>query len=234
MVEDRSLLEGFRRGEPAALVRVYRQYATRVAGLMRGGFGFESGGRRCQFHGTRSAFDLEDRVQEVFARAFSERARMAYDGLSSYETYLLAIARNLIIDDFRKKERALVEYSMEVPEPAPMHRLGAASDPLLGHLSPSGDPHDDLGRAELMGLVRRFAQQLPDREQQIYQLRFVDELDHRDIAARTGLSASKIKTSEQRIRARFFEFMQGHGYFANYVQQERGWLRWVRSFGRGA
>jgi RNA polymerase sigma factor (sigma-70 family) len=234
MVEDRRLLEGFRRGEPEALVRVYRHAVPRVAGLLKGGFGFESGGRRCQFHGTRSAFDLEDRVQEVFARAFSERARLAYDGLSSYEGYVLGIARNLIIDDFRKKERALVEYSIELPEPAPGLRPGTAFDPLLGHLSPSGDPHEDLGRAELVGLVRRFAEGLPHREQEVYRLRFVEELEHRDIAHRTGLSPAKIKTSEQRIRARFFEFMQAHGYFTGYVQEERGWLRWVRSFGRGA
>lgn len=233
MVEDRSLLEGFRRGEPAALMQVYHRYVGRVAGLLRGGFSFESGGRRCQFHGTRSAFDLEDRVQEVFARAFSERARMAYDGLSSYEAYLLTIARNLIIDDFRRKERALVEYSIELPESA-AERPSPAFDPLHGHLSLSGDPHDDVGRAELVQLVQRFEADLPAREREVYRLRFVEELEHKDIADMTGLSPSKIKTSEQRIRTRFFEFMQAHGYFAGYVQQERGWLRWMRSFGRGA
>ncbi len=227
LVEDRALQDAFRRGDNAALLRVYRHYAPIIAKLMARGFSFQSQGRDCRFHGTRSTFDLEDRVQEVFARALSERARLAYDGLSCYEAYLRTIAKNLIIDDFRKKERALVEYSIDTQE-APDIRPVAASEPLLGQLSATGNPSEDVGRAEVVQLVAQFEADLGGREREIYRLRFVQELEHKDIVHQTGLSASKIKTSEQRIRTRFFRFMQDRGYFTGYVQQERGWLRWVR------
>jgi len=228
MVEDRALQDAFRRGERTALLRVYRHYGPVVAPLLRYGFSFTSQGRSCRFHGTRSSFDLEDRLQEVFARAFAERARLAYDGLSPYAAYISTIAKNLIIDDFRRKERALVEYSITPPEPDPSRRLEAASEPLLGVLSRTGDPAEDAGRAELVRLVADFEASLSPREQTVYRLRFVQEMQQQDIASETGLSASKIKTSEMRIRTAFFRFMQQSGYFAGYQQQKAGWLQWVR------
>ncbi|NJK90066.1 MAG: hypothetical protein HC923_12225 [Myxococcales bacterium] len=84
---------------------MYREHAPRVAAMLRHGFHFQSAGRDCRFHGTRSEFDLEDRLQEVFARVFSERARLAYDGIHPFSAYITTIARNLVIDDFRKRRR---------------------------------------------------------------------------------------------------------------------------------
>lgn len=228
MVEDRALQDAFRRGERTALLRVYRHYSPGVAALLRYGFSFNSQGRSCRFHGTRSSFDLEDRLQEVFTRAFVQRARLAYDGLSPYAAYITTIAKNLIIDDFRRKERALVQYTVEPPEPDPSQRAEAASEPLLGALCQTGDPAEDAGRAELLQLVADFEAGLSAREQTIYRLRFVQEMQQQDIASETGLSASKIKTSEARIRTAFFRFMQDCGYFAGYQQEKSGWLRWVR------
>lgn len=228
LVENRALQDAFRRGERTALLAVYQHYAPAIAAVMRHGFTFQSQGRRCRFHGTRSGFDLEDRLQEVFARAFTERARLAYDGLSSYEAYLRTIAKHLVIDDFRKKERALVEYSIEAPELDEAQRPEPASEPFTGHWVPTGNPAEDFARAELVGLLGEFEATLGPRELQVYRLRYVEELEHHDICGRTGLSASKVKTSELRIRTSFFQFMQHRGYFAGYEQASKGWLRWVR------
>ena len=107
LVEDRALLDGYRRGDPAALERIYRAYAPDLARMLRHGFSFRSGGRMCRFHGVRSSFDLEDRVQEVFTRVFTEQGRLSYDGLTPFAAYLRTVARNLVIDDFRRKERVL-------------------------------------------------------------------------------------------------------------------------------
>ena len=212
LVENRALLDRFRRGEPEALAEVFRAYATGVAKILRLGFDFASDGRQCRFHGVRTEFDLEDRLHDVFARAFAEKARLGYDGLTPYSTYLRTIAKNLIIDDFRKKERALTEYSIEVIESAPRREE-------------DGDPESDVSRRELAQLVASFEASLPEREQMIYRMRFREELEHRDIVAKTGLSESKVKTSEKRIRVAFFELMKRHGYFEGYVQDRGGWLR---------
>lgn len=227
--DDRELLDGYRRGDRAALERIYRAYAPEVAKVLRHGFTFQSGGRACRFNGIRSEFDLEDRLQEVFARAFGERARLGYDGLTPFSAYVRTIAKNLVIDDFRRKERVLVEYTVEVPERPDDTPAVGTQDPLLGQVEPTGRPELDQSHSEVASLVGRFKQGLDARERHVYELRFEQELEHDQIAAKTGLSASKIKTSEQRIRTSFFRYMQKHGYFRGYVQERRGWLRLLRT-----
>jgi RNA polymerase sigma-70 factor, ECF subfamily len=236
LIENRALLDAFRRGERPALEKVYTAYADAVAGFLRSGFSFDSSGRACRFLGARSAFDLEDRVHDVFARAFSERARIAYDGLSPYRSYLLTIARNVVIDDFRRKENVLVEYSLDARPDREIQSelrpdLVHGGEPLHGEVAPSGLPQADAEAKEVLDLVKAFRTTIAPREQLIFKLRFEEEKDHTEIQKETGLSPSKIKTSEQRIRERFFEFMHDRGYFQGYRPARRGWLsamkRWA-------
>lgn len=214
--ENRPLLRAFRRGEPEAFAAVFTQYAPRIAAMLRHGFAFNSGGRTYRYRGARMTADLEDRLHDVFERAFREQARMAYDGLSPYERYLSAIARNLIIDDLRKKEHALIDYTYldEVP-----------AKNVVPESVPPEDAEEIASNNELISLVARFKTTLNPRELQVYALRFEEGLMHKDIAEKTGLSESKIKTSERRIRERFFTFMKKHGYFAGYGKTTGGWLR---------
>lgn len=222
--EDRQLMDAFRRGEPAALVAVYRAYAPVVSRVLTSGFSFESQGRQCRFRGLRSAFDLEDRLQEVFARAFTERARLAYDGITPYRAYLIRIARNLVIDEFRAKKNALLDFFEETPEAAGPESSGVA-EPLHGLAGVSGSPEADTETAQTLALIERFRASLGPREQKVLELRFRDGLEQAEIGTQIGLSPSRVKTSEQRIRRRFFRFMKQHGYFDGYEQDERGWIR---------
>jgi RNA polymerase sigma-70 factor (ECF subfamily) len=217
--EDRALLEAFRRGEPDALSAVFTQYGPGVAKILRHGFTFQSGGRNCRYRGARADFDLEDRLHDTFVRAFSERSRQSYDGLTPYDRYVAAIARNLVIDDFRKKENALVDYAY-------LDDVAVAVDDTSA-IAPDKpkDAEAIVADKELGELVERFKASLKAREREVYDLRFDQGLLHKEIAERTGLSESKIKTSEQRIRKRFFGFMKKHGYFTGYAKSGRGWLR---------
>ena len=229
LTEDRQLLDGYRQGDRDALGRVFRAYAPAVAAWLRSGFSFTSGGRQCRFHGVRSEFDLEDRLHDVFGRAFGDAARKGYDGLSPFATYLRTITKNLIVDDFRKKERALTEYSIEQIEGAAAPDEDAPGEPLSGVAAVTGHPDRDAGANEVIDLVARFKANLDARERHVYELRFERELEHKEIVKETGLSPAKVKTSEKRIRIAFFEFMKRHGYFAGYAQNDRGWLRSIFS-----
>src|SRR5438045_884131 len=83
---------------------VYRHYVKGVSHFMQKGFSFRSTDKFFFFKGYRSPFDLHNAVQEVFRRAFEERARLSYNGVNSYSNWILAIARNMIINQFRNKE----------------------------------------------------------------------------------------------------------------------------------
>ncbi len=200
---DRTLLDGFRQGRRWALERVYALYVDGVARYIRNGFAFESGGTSVRFAGAPSEFHLEDWVHDVFMRAFTDAARSQYDGIRPYGPYLQRIARNLVIDELRRKEHQLRAHVEELPEPQATTDY-AAEGPV--------SPEIQAERRQLDEHVRAYAAGLPPRERQVYQLRFVEGLDQKEVAARSGLSASKIKTSERRIRTRFYKYLRELGW----------------------
>jgi len=223
------MLKAYRAGEAWALEALFRAHAPLVARIVRNGFVFEAQGKRCRYHGSRSEFELEDRVQEVFLRAFGESARTNYDGLRPFEAYLTTIARNLIIDEFRGKRRALEDaFSLEDEDALPAEETAPSAEPLLGQLELRGRPEDDRAQAELLAHVEHYRSRLRPREADVYRLRYQEELEIESVAARTGLSVSQVRTSEERIRVGFFRFMQRHGYFEGWRQQKRGWLARIR------
>ena len=224
LVNDRALLDAFRRGDRAALAVVYAHYADAVATLLTDGFSFVSGQKTCVFHGLRSRFDLEDRLHDVFSRAFRERARLGYDGLRPYRRYLFSIARNVVIDDFRRKERSMLDFSVETTS---LETAPEAPEPSWGFRPEAG-----VEASELHQLVRAFVDDLPERDQRVFRARFEQQLDQAQVAAHTKLTASQVKTSEARIRKRFFAYLQEHGYLEDYRIQERGFVARLRGKAR--
>ena len=209
---DRALLDGFRQGRKWALERVYEAYVDDVARFLRLGFVFESGGSTVRYNGAPSEFQLEDWVHDVFIRAFADSARAQYDGLRPYTPYLQRIARNLVIDELRRKEHQLRAHVAELPEPQ------VSTDYAPDHPE---SPEKQLQQQQLMAHVRAYVESLPPREQEVYRLRFTDGLDQKDVAKRAGLSPSKVKTSEQRIRRGFFDYLRAHGWLEDKPADER-------------
>ncbi len=224
LLQRREVLDAYRRGETEALTEIYNHYVGAVETLLIHGFHFVSDGRHCRYRGVSGQFDLEDQIHEVFARAFSERARSGYDGLTPFRKYLFTIARNLVIDEFRRKSRALEDFVLD----APAERDGSRSSPPEMPDVKATSSDDRLADRQLVRLVAEARASLAPREQQVYELRYERELNHRDIAAETGLSASQIKTSEARIRRIVFQHLRKHGYFSNYQLGPQGWLRALR------
>ncbi len=111
------LLRAFRDGRREALAEVYWANIDVVAAVARRGATLVSGAKVA---GVWSD-EHHDLVQETFARAFSERARLAYDGLRDYRPYLLTVCRNLLADWARQRGR-------EVPEDV-LLRLDQEPDP---------------------------------------------------------------------------------------------------------
>lgn len=170
-------------------------------------------------------------MQEVFARALAKPARAQYDGLTPFGAYLSRIAKNLVIDDFRRKERSMVSFSWSPPELTADPALESPSDPLGGLFALSGNPEEDLRRSELDREVRAVVEGLPERERSVYRHRFVEENEHVAVAARTGLTVSQVKTSEARIRKAFFRRLRQQDFLEGYREQRGGWLRFWRKEG---
>jgi len=220
LVERRELLERFRAGQRAALEEVYRHYAPDVANFLSHGFGFQSRGRALRFAGFRQAFDLDNALQETFLRAFKESARLGYDGLSPYKNYLLAIARNYVLDELRRREVAmspLVEAETVGDAAAPdgdgVVRAQATDSP-SGLLVLSAE--QDFLTAELARLYGRFMESLDGRDRMFFQARFEEQQTQVDAGRRVELSHMQARTLEKKLRERFLKFMQKHGYLDGY------------------
>jgi RNA polymerase sigma-70 factor (ECF subfamily) len=214
---DRQLLERYRRGEPEALARVYDEYAGAVAAFLTRGFTFSSKGRLLQFVGYHQPFDLENAVQETFVRAFGERARLAYDGINPYKSYLLAIARNLVLSELRRREVAMSQL-VQVREGEEASPLLAAAEPVGGAQGETLELSAETRylHRELARLYQNFVASLDRRETRYFEARFEQRRTRLEAGQRAALSAMQARTLEKKLRKRFLAYMQAHGYLEGY------------------
>lgn len=176
------LLRRFRHGEEAALTTVYRTYVGRLTAVVERRFlRLWQSDSAVRLRGRPEASDL---VQEVFAHAFCESARNAYDEQRTYYPLLLGLARNLLTDWLRRRSREVV-FDAEALERVGDDAIGNA-DPLLG--------------VEAVGVVRRFVSTLPPLAQAVYVERYSRDRSQTEAAAELNISRQQLRTLEQRIR----------------------------------
>jgi RNA polymerase sigma-70 factor (ECF subfamily) len=125
----------------------------------------------------RSREEAEDLTQLTFERALRSWGRFDPDRASP-RTWLLAIARNLLIDHYRS-DRSSRQDSLAELEGAESV-LGNAADPTESVLGVSPELEAALAT-------------LPDRQREILALRFGGDLTGPEIAELTGLSLANVQ-----------------------------------------
>lgn len=183
-LEDRALLDRYRRGDREALAMVYRHYVDGVATMARRGFAIESAYVRGVDRDTE--FEL---VQETFIKAFADKARIAYDGLQPFRPYLFRITKNLMIDRYRKHSRSVI----------------AIADP--GEVPP-----EDLAWQQQLVSTKEFIATLGVEEQQIVALRFDEERSQEDVAATVGCTRRRVRTVERDVQVALRKWLIQHGF----------------------
>ncbi len=218
LIKDPELLAAFRRGDRAAMETVYRHYVRGVSHFMQKGFTFRSAERYLYFKGFRETFDLHNAVQEVFRRAFEERARLSYNGVNSYSNWILAIARNLIINQFRNKEIPFSQFQDQDRENGSSWEQ-ELSEEYSGLLHGSASQKQDLAleNAQLKQLIGRFMSQLSEEDRELVRLRYTEGLGQEEVAKALTSTRMKIRTQESKIRRRLIGFMRSSGYLDQYL-----------------
>lgn len=222
LMDDRSLLAAFKRGDREALTKVYRAYVDPLAARLYGGFEITVGQRPSYFKGLKAPWALESAVQEIFLKAFREPARLAYEGLRPYKSYLFTIARNHVIDQYRKNRRLVVGLDSELQE-----ALQESAD-----CEPSSMAHPEHFAAdrELERLVEGFLDGLRGGLKELFQVRFFEGCSVRETALRLDISEYFVKRDEKILKRRFFKLMQKHGYLDHRSDMDptrRRLLLWV-------
>jgi RNA polymerase sigma factor (sigma-70 family) len=201
-VNNRPLLERFRRGERAALSEVYYRFVDDVATLARRGFTMESSGhvyvRGADRDGEREL------VQDTFTRAFAERARLAYDGVSPYRPYLLRITKNLMIDRYRAERREVVNLDRD--------GVGDLEELLARNAElPRGEPPADLHWTALLAAAKEHLATLDQESRDLVALRFTEELSQDETAGRMGCSRRRVRTVEDRVTEGLRKWLKQRG-----------------------
>jgi RNA polymerase sigma-70 factor (ECF subfamily) len=82
---------------------------------------------------------------------------------------------------------------------------------LASAASPEPGPEQQVETAELVRMFRELVVQLPDRQAQVYCLRYVSEMSYREIAREMGLKTSDVGVLLHRTHARLRELVEPAG-----------------------
>ena len=143
----------------------------------------------------RSRSDAEDLTQQTFERALRAWSRFDRERASE-QTWLLAIARNLLIDHLRADRSATQ---------TPIGEEGVSEDALPG----TEQPAPDRGlEPELTAALR----ELGDRDREVLALRFGGDLSGPEIAAMLDLTLANVQQILSRSLRKLRAHLEQSGY----------------------
>ena len=127
---------------------------------------------------TENENDAEDLCLQAFSKAFDKIE--TYNDEFNFSTWLTSIAKNLHVDLIRK-EKTRLHQSTDVDE------VGLdVIDKTLG-------PEDQLIRSQNLDKLLQQVRSLKPIYRDVIQLRFFQELSHKEMATQLGLSLSNVK-----------------------------------------
>lgn len=138
--------------------------------------------------------DIDDLVQETYARLF--RAHSA-GRVRNARNYLFATARNAALDLFRREQTVPFE---------PMEETAG-----LAVLAEDAGVPEAVGQRQELELLRAAMQALPTRCRQVFTLRKLYGLPHREIAAQLGISERTVEAQIDKAMRRCAAYLRERG-----------------------
>lgn len=120
--------------------------------------------------------DIEDVAQEAYLRAYIAEQR---ESIEQPKAFLFRVAKNLALTRLTRKSRQITDYIEE------------AGDSLLMETAAALDA--EIEAQQCLGLYCEAVAALPEKCRQVFLLRKVHGLGHKEIAARMGLSVSSVE-----------------------------------------
>lgn len=143
-----------------------------------------------------AAEDAEDLTQEVFIRMY--RTLKSYDASKgALITWVTTIARNLLVDHFRRSKQERLTDSLEAAPAGDQDALTLSEQ--LPDLGPS--PDAGLQTQETQRVVHQALQKLSPELREAVILRDLQDMDYREIAAVLRVPEGTVKSRINRGRA---------------------------------
>ena len=120
--------------------------------------------------------DIEDVAQEAYLRAYVAEQQK---DIEQPKAYLFRIARNLALTELTRKSKKITDY-LEECDASVVKECGAAAD-------------SEVEAQESLGLYCEAVAALPEKCRQVFLLRKVHGLAHKEIAEHMSLSVSSVE-----------------------------------------
>ncbi len=153
-------------------------------------------------HYLREVERSKDLAQETFIRVYVARAR--FDGKRKFRPWVLCIARNLCLNDLKRKKTVVMESLEEYASTA-----RSESGEVFRSAADSPDQH--MMRSERHELLDRALATLDPESREIVVLRFFQRMQARDIAEIVDSTEGAVRTRLHRILKTLrgkYEFMK--------------------------
>jgi RNA polymerase sigma-70 factor (ECF subfamily) len=175
---DAALMLRVKKGDSAAFTTLVEKFKQPVMNLA--------------YRSLRDLTEAEDLAQNVFVQVFKSAAR--YETTAKFSTWLFTIARNLCLNEIRRRSRHPAE-SLDAPHPEheeqPKHQIEDRKQTA---------PPETLLQHELASKVEEAIQALPENQRTALLLCRQDELSYEEIAKVLGCSVSATKSLIHRGR----------------------------------
>lgn len=173
--EDRDLVDRARAGDRDAFGELVGRHQRRVWLVCR------------QYVGADEADAV---AQEAWLKAWS--ALGSFDGRAAFTTWLTRISINTALDDIRRRRR---EPPRAYEDPGPEGEAPAVLERVSDH---AAGPETRSMQRQAVERLRRCERELPDRQREIFRLRFYAELELDQIAEALGVHVGTVKTQLHR------------------------------------
>jgi RNA polymerase sigma-70 factor (ECF subfamily) len=175
--EDRKLIEAAKRGENKAFERLMKKYYKSVYFLV--------------FKMVRNSEDAEDLTQESFAKAFN--SINSFDPKYAFSTWLFKIATNNCIDHIRRQKMQTLSINQPTQGEDGSSMVFQIQDRDL-------IPDEQILKKQRKEIIARAVSGLPDRYQQLIQLRYFRELSYEEVAQELKIPLGTVKAQLHRAK----------------------------------
>ncbi|MEX2581390.1 MAG: sigma-70 family RNA polymerase sigma factor [Verrucomicrobiales bacterium] len=160
----------------------------------------------------------EDLVQDVLVAAWE--GRESFDGRSKLGTWLVGIMKFKILDHYRAKKRTPTDLASapldhedwgDDPLDHLFDKQGAwKTDPNYGMKAVVETPANDAERGDIMQLIHRCMEGLPERLRLLFTMREIDQLAVPEAAAAAGVTPGSAAVLLTRARHQLRACLQRH------------------------
>jgi RNA polymerase sigma-70 factor (ECF subfamily) len=176
-----SYIEKAKKGDQVAFTYLLDHYWNEVYGFM--------------LKRTENETDSEDITIETFSKAFDKIA--TYNPEFQFNTWLIAIAKNVHIDLLRKKKST---HFVEITDEEDQQAYNIADS------SPSAE--DELITEQNLSRLLQFIKELKPHYQEVIQLRYFQEMSYQEIAEQLNEPLSNVKIKLLRAKKLLAEIIE--------------------------